>query len=312
MTKPEDKGQEPAEEKTLSPAEELATKLLEYRQDRGLSIEQVAMSTKISLPFIAALEKASTKDLPEEVFTRGFVRNLAKLYDKDPQELLHLLDKALKPQSTPKSNQNHDRKPSFAKSAKRAKPRTLGVARSRFSGVKLLKPVPFALLAVGLLLGIGVTYWGVTQKDDGAITTEFKPKTSPNTAAKPSDSEPVNPSAPPAASPPPQELVISKSKQKSQVKKVLNKDKSDPNGQVVEVTVREKVRLRIAKDGGAWVTETLAPDSYKYRFQNQMRMFIYDAGAVDVSYNGDPLGKLGVKGDIRRLAFKSDKSKGIE
>ena len=69
--------------------------------------------------------------------------------------------------------------------------------------------------------------------------------------------------------------------------------------------VTTNVRLKISKDGGAWFTETLKPDVYQYRFQKELSLVVFDAGAVEVSYNGDQLGPLGKKGFKKRVAFKS-------
>ncbi|HAG10097.1 MAG TPA: hypothetical protein DCK76_01585 [Desulfotomaculum sp.] len=58
------------------------------REARGLSLEDVARQTKISLRYIKAIEDNSFDVLPGGVYTRGFLRSYARLLDLDAGELL--------------------------------------------------------------------------------------------------------------------------------------------------------------------------------------------------------------------------------
>ena len=166
--------------------------------------------------------------------------------------------------------------------------------------MKVLKPIPFGILCIGLLVGVGLTYWGLSQKvQHSPISTQFvsAPVVSNVEVSKEEAKAPEETSTQ-------KSIVVSKNKNEEIT---INKAEGAPvdGTQVVELKVISQVRLRISKDGGAWVTETLSPDSYKYRFQKEMSMFVYDAGLVEASYNGDSLGLLGLKGNTRRIAFKS-------
>ncbi|MGH9400170.1 MAG: helix-turn-helix domain-containing protein [Thermoanaerobaculia bacterium] len=53
---------------------------------RGISLEEIAQTTKISLRLLTALEKSDLSKLPAPTFTRGFIRAYAKELGIDPDE----------------------------------------------------------------------------------------------------------------------------------------------------------------------------------------------------------------------------------
>lgn len=58
------------------------------RHERGFTVEKLSGLTRIDTRFIKALEENNFSTLPSVTFARGFVRNLAKALDKDPEEML--------------------------------------------------------------------------------------------------------------------------------------------------------------------------------------------------------------------------------
>lgn len=68
------------------------------REAAGLSLDQVAQQLKLAPRQVKALEDERFGELPGRTFSRGFVRNYARLLDLDAQELLaHLPDAAQAP-----------------------------------------------------------------------------------------------------------------------------------------------------------------------------------------------------------------------
>ncbi len=68
------------------------------REAAGLSLDQVAQQLKLAPRQVKALEDESFADLPGRTFSRGFVRNYARLLNLDAQVLLaHLPDAAHAP-----------------------------------------------------------------------------------------------------------------------------------------------------------------------------------------------------------------------
>ena len=56
---------------------EFGTQLKEAREGKGLSLQQVAASTKISVSVLEALERGDFPRLPGGIFSRAFVRSYA-------------------------------------------------------------------------------------------------------------------------------------------------------------------------------------------------------------------------------------------
>ncbi len=75
--------------------------------------------------------------------------------------------------------------------------------------------------------------------------------------------------------------------------------------QQLVIAVSEPVRIRLDVDQGPPVTKELQPDTYKFGFSKKADMLIYDAAAVQISFNGKALGALGNKGRVRRLSFQN-------
>jgi cytoskeleton protein RodZ len=72
---------------------ELGQQLREARQARGLSIDDVALGTRIRPAYVHALEEERFADLPAPVYVRGFVRNYATFLGLDAEELIGALEK---------------------------------------------------------------------------------------------------------------------------------------------------------------------------------------------------------------------------
>ena len=62
--------------------------LREARERRGLSLEDIATTTKISVSALDALERYDASHLPGGIFTRAFVRSYATEVGLDPESSL--------------------------------------------------------------------------------------------------------------------------------------------------------------------------------------------------------------------------------
>ncbi len=69
-------------------------RLRSAREQAHLTLEDVASETKISLRILRALEEGRFQYLPERIFCRNFIRQVAVLADVDPESLLEVFDDA--------------------------------------------------------------------------------------------------------------------------------------------------------------------------------------------------------------------------
>jgi cytoskeleton protein RodZ len=60
------------------------------REEKGLNIEDVTKQLRMSAHQIKALENDDFRALPNPMYTRGFIRNYARLLQLDPELLLHM------------------------------------------------------------------------------------------------------------------------------------------------------------------------------------------------------------------------------
>lgn len=62
--------------------------LASFREDAGVSIEQIIETTKISRRFIKAIELGDYSELPGGVFTTSYIRQYASAIGVDPRMIL--------------------------------------------------------------------------------------------------------------------------------------------------------------------------------------------------------------------------------
>lgn len=71
-----------------SPLSDFGGKLRQARERRGISLRQIATSTKISVGVLEALERNDVSKLPGGIFSRAFVRSYALEVGLDPEEVV--------------------------------------------------------------------------------------------------------------------------------------------------------------------------------------------------------------------------------
>jgi cytoskeletal protein RodZ len=60
------------------------------REEKKVSLETVSRETRISLPFLRAIEEDAYQLIPAETYVRGFIRSYAKLLHLNVDEILDL------------------------------------------------------------------------------------------------------------------------------------------------------------------------------------------------------------------------------
>lgn len=68
------------------------------REMRGVSLEEIASATRISLRFLEAIEREDFKKLPGGIFGRSFIRSYAKYLGLDEERVMAEFQLAAKPQ----------------------------------------------------------------------------------------------------------------------------------------------------------------------------------------------------------------------
>jgi cytoskeletal protein RodZ len=80
------------------------------RRRKGISLEAIAGSTKISKRYLEAIERSEFGQLPGGVFSTSYIRQYARAIDYDEWDLLASFAAALEPEDEPPAEPNRRRK----------------------------------------------------------------------------------------------------------------------------------------------------------------------------------------------------------
>ncbi|NLM68563.1 MAG: helix-turn-helix domain-containing protein [Firmicutes bacterium] len=71
---------------------ELGAFLRQTREEKQVTLEELAEKTKIRKAYLEAIEGGDQDVLPDEVYVRGFLRIYAKVLGIDPDEVIRMYD----------------------------------------------------------------------------------------------------------------------------------------------------------------------------------------------------------------------------
>ncbi len=244
-------------------------RLRREREMRSISLEEISESTKISRRHLEALESEDFNQLPGGIFNKGFVRAYARYLGIDEDQAVADYVAASDEQPAPENQ--------FPLEVREQPDPQLNPKRSRL-------PLAFALAAlVGVL--VGYAFWV---------------KSKPRTTEAAENRAPAHPAANvPSATPTPSAGAGQVVSQPAHV-----------NAQVVSrsfivvVRAKEDSWVSITADGKSEMQKTLRAGKQKMvRAGKQIVLKTRNAGGIDVTYNGKPLGALGNENESRTMTF---------
>lgn len=240
------------------------------RKKKGLEIVDVEQATGIRSAYLQALENGHYDSLPGEVYVKGFIRNYGNYLGLDGSHLVHLYSDSIR---------ENNRVTEF-ESAQVKQP-------SRLAGRQTWKI--FSTVLVFLLLAASA--WGIYiwQKSNVA-----KPSPVParQTQTGVSSTTPIPTSPAPFAS-------------------------NTPVQPVQAVVIPQKALVLVAKFNDRCWTSVIADgkavfegiprigDSLTWEADRQLTANFGNAGAVELVLNGQPVGKIGEKGDVVVKTFSA-------
>ncbi|WP_371371194.1 helix-turn-helix domain-containing protein [Sporomusa aerivorans] len=238
------------------------------RLKKGLSIKDVESSISIRALYLNAIEEGNFGIIPGEVYLKGFIRNYATFLGLDPQAILEIYrqgkGQAAESVAEPEKSEAKPVKPSQ-------------------SGGGLLKWTSGAIILAGIVAGI--VWWSTgNQKPDVAP---------PPPAAQQQQTGTKQPPTPPAAPNSPSASQNQSAAQSKPVAKVTVTAKYNSQCWTQILADGKEVYEGIPKSG-----ETLT-----WEAANQLTAKFGNAGAVDLVYNGNAVGKIGGNGDVVTKTF---------
>ena len=235
-------------------------KLRQARERRGISLRQIAATTKISVAALEALERNDVSKLPGGIFSRAFVRSYALEVGLDPEETVR---------------EFLERFDGEAASAPPPPAASVSVSddESGFESQQRMAKVLFKLIAISVPLVAIILYFtlrGRTARQEAA-------------ADDPAPSA-AQPAAAPAATPPPVESTPA--------------PQTGPF--TLTLHPKSPCRVTLTVDGERIFSRVMAAgERDERRVRQEAVIQIGDAGAFAFSINGRPGRPLGEAGQVR-------------
>lgn len=276
-------------------------RLRREREMRGITLEEITESTKISRRHLEALEGEHFDQLPGGVFNKGFVRAYARFLGLDE-------DRAVADYSAA-SNEQPEPEDKFPLEIHEEPDPDLNPRRSYL-------PLAFAVAAlIGVLVGYG--FW-VRSKPHTTEGTVAHQSPSPVAAAPANASTqepvqsptPVAPSVPTAAPAPVEHAVVAPPPRPAQPPEpdapAAAKPATKEKAFFVSVKAKEDSWVSIVADGKSVMQRVLAADKHKkIKAGKTLILRTGNAGGIEVSFNGRSLGALGNENEPRTLTFNA-------
>ncbi|MGA2191887.1 MAG: RodZ domain-containing protein [Nitrospirota bacterium] len=269
----------------------LGEDLKSTREQKGLTLGQIAEKTRISHTFLKALEEDDYNIIPGEVFITGFLRSYSKELGLNEKEVLARY-RELRPQQ---------REPQAPEAGEQAQhqpmPSLIRIGKGALSKKKT--PVYIIILA-GLLLGAaltGITLWLTPKEKPVAPPSGNAPQAAAVQAPKAvifghaSTFPHASSTAPGVVSPP----VSSSAGSDASPSPAPPEAKKGPV--VLRLTAKEDSWYAYRQDKGRRVSGTLKEgDSVEIKAKNEIRLDIGNAGGVEAELNGKTLKAFGESG----------------
>lgn len=241
------------------------------REKKGLSIKDIEKATSIRSLYLNAIEEQNYSVIPGEVYLKGFIRNYASYLELNPQEMIDLYrqEKDTIPVET---SAPVETKVIERKDTSATNPDDVQTAKTKW-------------IAIGLA---GVALAGALWWFTGSHNSQPKPLV-PTQEVKPGPALPT---------PVPQPTVPQQT-QLTQSKPVTVIAKYTDECWTLVVADGKEIYEGIPKPG-----ETLT-----WEAQNNISIQLGNAAGVEVTYNGQTLGKMGGKGEVLSKSFTANTKK---
>jgi cytoskeleton protein RodZ len=231
------------------------------REQRGISLQQIAASTKISVAVLEALERDDISKLPGGVFSRGFVRAYAIEVGLEPDQTVHEFLERFQP---------------IAAAPAIVAP-SIPEAESNFESQQRIVRVATLLVAVSVPLIVLVLYF----------------------SARGTQSSPPRPVAAAAAAPAAETSAVAATTGAVPVVEAHEQAATDAAIDI-DIHPSGDCWVRVAADGSTVLSRVMhAGERETLRARNTVVITVGNAGAFAYSINGRPGKPLGSPGQVR-------------
>jgi cytoskeletal protein RodZ len=263
-------------------------RLRREREMRGITLDEITESTKISRRHLEALEGEHFDQLPGGVFNKGFVRAYARFLGIDGDQAVADYSAA--------SNEQPEPEDKFPLEIHEEPNRNLNPRHSKI-------PLVFALAAlVGVL--VGYAFWVKSRPH----TNESAVASTQQTLPAATSTEPTDKGSAPVAEPAPPARDTTAAVAPSQPAQAAPEKPVKPEKVfVVQVKAKEDSWVSIVADGKSVMERVLtAEKKKKIKAGKTIVLRTGNAGGIEVTFNGVSLGSLGNENEPRTLTFNAN------
>ena len=262
----------------------IGERLRHQRLQKKISLERVSLETKIGVRLLEAIEAGQFEKLPGGVFRRSFVLQYARALQLDPDEIAGELNQLNQFDEVPAmptaeviNGQDQNSGSAFA-------------FREDLSGLRG-STIGSLLAAVGVIMACALIYnWWQSQSAAKVETARVR-----SAAAAP----PIATPAPILAAPAPAAPAPTAPEPTAPVSQPAPAP-ADAAHVRVGLSADEKTWISISSDGKNVFAQSLEPHETKIvEASSKVRLLVGNAGGVEISLNGKPIGPIGPRGQVR-------------
>lgn len=269
--------------------ESFGPRLKREREKKGITLDDISLSTKIGTRLLRALEDEHFDQLPGGIFNKGFVRAYARHLGMNEDQAV--TDYLAASGETPPSK-NID--PQIAEGLEaHAEPPANGVAQ-----------IPWGVLAIALtLVALGFAVWGFNSREKDRESREEKasPPKAAIVVAKTADVPNT------ASTPAPALAAASPASDTAQTPPATSSGVVAPGEFVVLIRAHDESWISTAADGAAASEATLVAETEKsIHAKNSVTIRAGNVGALDFFFNGKKLPPQGGEEEVKTLTFTSE------
>jgi cytoskeleton protein RodZ len=265
----------------------IGERLRRQRLQNRISLERVSLETKIGVRLLEAIEAEQFEKLPGGVFRRSFVLQYARALHLDPDEIAGELDQLSQFDEVP---------PLPTTDTANDQSSSSGAGFSFRGDLSELRGSTLGSLiaAVGVIMVCALIYnWWQTPRAAKVETASVRPTTraaAPEPLPAPASPAPTSPApaaqAPVAAVPETAPAAAPAPADAAHVRVGLSAD--------------ERTWISISSDGKNVFSNSLEPHQTKIvEAAEKVRLLVGNAGGVEISLNGKPIGPIGPRGQVR-------------
>lgn len=251
---------------------DLGTLLRESRERLGISLEKAETDTRIRYRFLAALEDEDYDALPGRVYVKGFLKTYASYLGLDAAHVVDLYNASLGTQSAEAT-------------------RDVPLVEVPIERPRDLRPLITVLAMVAVVLVLVAGYVRAPWRawlglEPPAVLATATP------TAEPSPTQAPEQTAAPTATPRPTATTTPQTTEAPTRTPI-------PGGQViVTLVVTGRSWVQIVADGEVAYSGLLEDETREWSATERIVARIGNAGAVNVTVNGEALGTLGAAGEV--------------